>query len=102
MRIIKPPRLREFWANHPTAKPSLERWLEAVKKLEWKTFAAVRESFQGADQARVACGKTVVVFNISGNHFRLITAIHYNVRKVHVLRFLTHAEYSKNSWKDDL
>lgn len=44
----------------------------------------------------------MTVFNICGNDFRLITAIHYDRRAVFVLRFLTHAEYSKNTWKQEL
>ena len=51
---------------------------------------------------RVASGRTVVVFNIAGNHFRLIAAVHYATAIVFALRFLTHAEYSKDTWKDDL
>jgi mRNA interferase HigB len=43
-----------------------------------------------------------VIFNIGGNKYRLITAIHYNTRKVFVLRFLTHAEYDSRGWKEDL
>jgi mRNA interferase HigB len=35
------------------------------------------------------------VFNIGGNDFRLITAIHFDRRKVYVRAILTHAEYSK-------
>ena len=51
---------------------------------------------------RVDSRRIVVVFNVSGNKFRLITAIHYNVAKVFVLRFLMHAEYSKDQWKQEL
>jgi len=43
-----------------------------------------------------------VVFNIAGNQYRLITAIHYNVGKVFVLMLLAHAEYGKDRWKDVL
>jgi mRNA interferase HigB len=43
-----------------------------------------------------------VVFNICGNAYRLICAIHYNTGKVFLLRFLTHAEYDKDRWKDEL
>jgi hypothetical protein len=50
----------------------------------------------------VSSGRTVVIFNIGGNKYRLITAIHYNTRKVFVLRFLTHAEYDLQSWKEGL
>lgn len=41
--------------------------------------------------------RTVTVFNIT-NDFRLISAIHYNRQEVFTMRFLTHAEYGKNTW----
>ena len=50
----------------------------------------------------VASGRTVVVFNVRGNRYRLVTAIHYNRQIIYTLRFMTHAEYSKNRWKDTL
>ena len=39
---------------------------------------------------------------VGGNKYRLITAIHYNIEKVFILRFLSHAEYSKEKWKAEL
>ena len=69
---------------------------------EWTCLTDVRCTFGHADAVRVKSGRMVVVFNIKGNDFRLITAIHYNVSKVFVLRFLTHAEYSKDGWKEEL
>ena len=38
---------------------------------------------------------------ISGGAFRLITAIHYNRGIVYIRKFMTHAEYSKEDWKND-
>ena len=61
-----------------------------------------RKTFPHADQVKVKSGRTVTVFNVRGNEFRLITAIHYDRRKVFVLNFLTHAEYSKDTWKNRL
>jgi mRNA interferase HigB len=46
-------------------------------------------------------GRTVVVFNIGGGAFRLITAIHYNRGIIYIRKFMTHAEYSKGDWKND-
>jgi mRNA interferase HigB len=42
-----------------------------------------------------------VVFNIGGNKYRLIAAVHFNRRKVYVRHVLTHAEYDKGKWKED-
>jgi mRNA interferase HigB len=42
------------------------------------------------------------VFNVCGNTYRLVVALHFNTQMALTLRFLTHAEYSKDRWKDDL
>ena len=65
-------------------------------------FVDLRRCFPSADQVRVSSGNAVVVFNIHGNAYRLICALHYNTGKVFLFRFLTHAEYSKDRWKDEL
>jgi mRNA interferase HigB len=40
-------------------------------------------------------------FNIGGNKYRLITAIHYNRKRVYVRHVLTHKEYDRGQWKND-
>jgi mRNA interferase HigB len=50
----------------------------------------------------VKSGKPVTVFNIAGNKYRLIAAIHYNRQIVYTLRIMSHAEYSRAKWKDQL
>lgn len=78
MRIVKVPRIREYAQRHDQARHSLERWLELTKFAEWMSLADVQCTFRHADQVTVKRGRTVVVFNIKGNDFRLVTAIHYN------------------------
>ena len=46
--------------------------------------------------------RQVLVFNIRRNDYRLIVAAHFNRQIVYTLRFVTHAEYSKNRWKETL
>ncbi len=76
--------------------------MAVVRVAGWTSFADLRQTFASADQVRVASGRTVVVFNIAGNRFRLIAAVHYVTAIVFALRFLTHAEFSKDKWKDTL
>ena len=102
MRIIAESTLRRFAASHPEAAPGLQAWRRIMRREEFQHFADLRRCFRSADQVRVASDKTVVVFNIHGNDYRLICAIHYNTGKVFLLRFLTHADYSKDRWKDEL
>ena len=73
-----------------------------MRQAQFRHFADLRQCFRAADQVRVASGNPVVVFNVCGNTYRLICAIHFDPGKVFLLRFLTHAEYSKDRWKDEL
>ena len=102
MRIIKPSRLREYWEEHARARRSLESWNLVARSVVWRNFVQVRQTFGSADEVRVKSGKTVIVFNIGGNNYRLICAVHYDRKKVFVLRFMTNAEYDKNNWKNTL
>ncbi len=102
MRVISRRRLREFAAKFTKAAEPLEKWYRVLRAAEWESFQDVRRVFPHADLVGVASGNTVAVFNIGGNKYRLIAAIHYNGQRVYVLRVLTHAEYSKNLWKDTL
>lgn len=62
----------------------------------------MRRAFPSADLVAVRSGRKVVVFNVGGNEFRLLCVVHFNTGMVFALRFLTHAEYSKDHWKDEL
>ena len=102
MRIIKVPFLAEAAKKHPKARKWIENWCSIVKEVPWKNIQEVRGSYPSADTVTVGSGSNVVVFNVCGNDFRLIVAIHYNRGIVYTLRFLTHAEYSKDKWKKEL
>ena len=102
MKIIKTLRVEEYARDHSVAAASLIRWIKKAKAADWADFKDVKCGFGNADAVEVDSSRIVVVFNIAGNKFRLITAIHYNIGKVYVLRFLTHAEYSKDKWKRNL
>jgi mRNA interferase HigB len=96
MHIISKKKLREFWERHRRAKPPLEAWHQIAKAAAWENVAEVRRAFKTADTV----GR-FVVFDIGGNKYRLIAAIHYNRGKVFIRHVLTHAEYDEGKWKDD-
>lgn len=103
MRIITQKRLREYAQAHTDAKSSLERWEEVAIAASWRTPVELKQTFSTVDPVKVTSGNTVYVFNIGGNTpHRLIAAIHFNTQLVFVLRILTHAEYDKDAWKDEL
>jgi len=99
MRIIKPATVKDWMRQHADAVGPLQKWMTLVEDAEWKNFTQLRAVFSSADEVVVESGRPVVVFNIKGNNYRLIAAIHYNTQIVYVLDFLTHAEYDKDQWK---
>jgi mRNA interferase HigB len=102
MRIIKRATLAAYWQRNPQAEAGLLYWHKVTQQAEWTCLQDVRATFPHADGVTVASGRTVVVFNIAGNKYRLITAIHYNRQLVFTLMVLGHAEYGKGKWKDVL
>ena len=102
MRVIKPKTIEAWATAHAGAKSLLSNWMEVVQAAKWASFADIRQTFGSADQVKVASERTVIIFNIAGNRFRLIAAVHYGTGIVFALRFLTHAEYSKDKWKNEL
>lgn len=102
MRVITRKRLREFAQRHPDAAEPLQKWYRLFREAEWRSLQDLRRVYPHADKVTVASGNTVTVFNICGNKYRLIAAIHYNRQRVYVLGLLRHAEYSKGFWKEKL
>jgi mRNA interferase HigB len=94
MRIIAKKRLIEFWTSHPDSKASLSSWHDTLASLSPANLAKLREVYPHADQVGRA-----TVFNIKGNHYRLITSIRYTSQITYILEVMTHAEYSKDEWK---
>ena len=102
MRIIKEVFLVEVASEHPKAARYLETWRKVVKAARWKSLPDLRKTYPSADGVEVKSGRQVTVFNVCGNDYRLVVAIHYNRQIVFALRFLTHAEHSKDKWKETL
>ena len=102
IRIIKENFLQQAARRHPQAGAWLASWRKAVHAARWQSLADVRKTYPSAEAVTVKSGRTVTVFNACGNKYRLLAAIHYNRKIVFTLRFLTHAEYSKDEWKNDL
>lgn len=99
VRIVKEPTIRSYWQRHSDAEAGLVHWLGVARRAEWRSMDDVRRDFPHADAATVKSGNTVTIFNIAGNKFRLVVSIKYRFGMIYVRDFLTHAEYSRNQWK---
>ena len=91
MRVIALSRLRAFWTRHPQAETAIRAWYAEASRADWKSPADVKLAHRNASFV----GNNRVVFNIKGNDYRLIVAVHYN-RGLMFVRFVgTHAEYDR-------
>jgi mRNA interferase HigB len=94
VRIISRRTLREFATQHADAADVLDQWYTTAHGATWHNLAEVRQVYPHAD---LVGNKTV--FNIRGNNYRLITAIHYNRGIIYIRAVLTHADYDRGNWR---
>jgi mRNA interferase HigB len=79
--------------KHPETSRWATAWHKAARRATWQGIHQVREQFPSADQA----GR-VLVFNVLGGNYRLITAVHYPTQRLFVKALLTHGEYDRREW----
>lgn len=89
MRIIAKKTLKAFWERYPQTQGSLEAWHAEAKDADWKTPADVKAKYGSASILKD--GR--VVFNISGNNYRLVVWINYAFGVIYIRFVGTHAEY---------
>jgi mRNA interferase HigB len=102
VRIIKESFLVAAGRENPPAARHLDVWRKTVRVAAWHNLLDVRQTYPDTDAVKVRSGRTVLVFNVRRNDYRLIAAAHFNRQIVYVMRFMTHAEYSKDRWKETL
>lgn len=92
MQIIAKRTLRQFWERHPPAETPLRAWYALVSGAEWSGPADVKTGFGGT--VDFVAGNRII-FDISGNKYRLVVHAAYRYRRVLVKFVGTHAEYDK-------
>lgn len=91
MRLISRKKLIEFWMEYVDSKDQLQAWAFEVEHAEWNTPNDVKARYGTADILR----NNRVVFNIKGNHYRLVVKIEYKIKIVFIRFIGTHKEYDK-------
>ncbi len=81
MRIIARKALRQFWGRHPDAEQPLRAWYHDAQRAHWKSPSDLKALYRNASLLI----NNRVVFNIKGNRYRLVAAIHYSAGIVFVL-----------------
>ncbi len=91
MRIISRKTLREFWEKHPDARQPLQSWYYDVKHARWNGPSDIKAVYRNAS----CLSDNRVVFNIKGNAYRIVVAVHYQFGMVYIRFVGTHKEYDR-------
>ncbi|WP_342150542.1 type II toxin-antitoxin system HigB family toxin [Methylorubrum sp. SB2] len=92
MRVISNKALVDFAALHPPAATALQAWRRIVEASTFRSFADLKRAFNATDRV-----KDFYVFDIGGNKYRIVAAIHFDTQKLFVRHVFTHREY--DAWK---
>ncbi|MCY1225711.1 mRNA interferase toxin HigB [compost metagenome] len=92
MRVISNKALMDFAARYPDARVPLQAWRKVVEASAFSSYAQLKAAFNTTDRVG-----QFYVFDIGGNKYRLITAIHFDRQMLFVREVLTYKEYDK--WK---
>ena len=90
LRVISRKKLRDYYTNNSQSEIPLTEWYYKMLDVNASNIQVLRQVFNSVDSVY---GYTV--FNIGGNNYRLITAIHYNTQTCYIRAIWTHAEYDK-------
>lgn len=91
MRVIARKTLADYWKKMPTAEQELSAWFKEAEHATWKTPADVKAKYGNASILK----EGRVVFNISGNNYRLVVKINYGFQIAYIRFVGTHKEYDK-------
>ena len=90
MRVVSNKALVDFARTHRAAGKPLQAWRKIVESNEIANFAQLKAIMNAADRVG-----DFYVFDVSGNKFRVIAAIHFNRQMLFVRHVFTHAEYDQ-------
>lgn len=94
MQVLGRDKLNSFATKHANVKSALDSWFVEVERSQWLTPQDIKNRFCSAD----FLADNRVIFNIKGNHYRLVVKVRYQNGLVVVEWVGTHAEYSKKKF----
>jgi len=83
--------LRDYFSKEPSARVALQDWYRRTKKAEWESYADLKNTFNSADNV----GNNRYVFNIKGNHYRIVAIVRFKYKKVLIRWIGNHRDYDK-------
>lgn len=95
VHLIRKETIEEFARRNAQSRTSLEEWLTKIRYADWEKPADMHATFRSTDLLGKSSSR--VVFDISGNNYRMICKYAFGDNQVHlfVCWIGTHAEYDK-------
>jgi mRNA interferase HigB len=93
MNVIGKKLLEGFKNKHSDVKTQINSWLCEAEEAQWTSPNDIKSRYSKAS----FLANNLVVFNLKGNDYRVVTKIYYDKQMVLIKKIGTHAEYSR--WK---
>ena len=95
LHLVKRQTIEDFARTQQRSAVSFERWLQLALSSDWEKPMDMQSTFNTADLLGRSSER--VIFNIGGNHYRMICKYHFGKARVHlfIMWIGTHAEYDK-------
>lgn len=94
MKVLGRDKLVNFYAKHANSKDALEAWFSEAEDACWKVPQDIKNRYNSAD----FLADNRVIFNIKGNHYRLVVKVRYQNGIVVIEWVGTHAQYDKQKF----
>jgi mRNA interferase HigB len=89
MRIVSFRKLQEFFEEDPNSKVALQDWYKRASKAQWDNFSDINKTFNSVNSV----GNSRFVFNVKGNHYRIVTQILFTLKRIYIRWVGNHKNY---------
>ncbi len=94
MKVLGRDKLVKFYSKHANAKKALETWFSEAEHACWQSPQDIKNRYNSAD----FLADNKVIFDIKGNHYRLVVKVRYQNGIVVIEWVGTHAQYDKQKF----
>ncbi|MFA6400985.1 MAG: type II toxin-antitoxin system HigB family toxin [Salinivirgaceae bacterium] len=91
MNVISFRKLREFFEKDQNSRVAIQDWYKRTSKADWDNFSDVKKTFNSVDSV----GNSRFVFNVKGNHYRVVAKIVFKAKTIYIRWVGNHKEYDK-------
>jgi mRNA interferase HigB len=103
MRLFTQSTLNELAEKFPRHSKALNIWADVIEDAVWSYPTDIVKSWGSSDiihteKGVVPEGDCRVVFDIGGNHLRVVSHVSILYKSVYIKDCLTHREYDKIDW----